>query len=32
VAFGENRDPNFSGEADRDFRHLFSRIVNLVDA
>jgi nucleotide-binding universal stress UspA family protein/hemerythrin-like domain-containing protein len=31
AAFGENRDPNFR-QTDREFRHLFSRIVNLADA
>jgi nucleotide-binding universal stress UspA family protein/hemerythrin-like domain-containing protein len=30
AAFAENRDPNFGGEADKDYRHLFSRIVNLA--
>jgi len=29
AAFAENADPRFGSEADRDFRHLFSRIVNL---
>ena len=29
AAFAENGDPHFGDEADRDFRHLFSRIVNL---
>jgi len=33
AAFAENADPRFgSGEADGDFRHLFSRIVNLANA
>lgn len=32
AAFAENRDPRFGGEADAEFRHLFSRIVNLVPA
>jgi len=32
AAFAENADPRFgSGEADGDFRHLFSRIVNLAN-
>ncbi len=30
AAFAENRDPDFGGEADREFRQLFSRIVNLA--
>jgi hemerythrin-like domain-containing protein len=30
AAFIANRDPDFGGEADRDFRKLFSRIVNLA--
>jgi nucleotide-binding universal stress UspA family protein/hemerythrin-like domain-containing protein len=30
AAFAENRDPNFDGEADRGYRQLFSRIVNLA--
>jgi hemerythrin-like domain-containing protein len=30
AAFSENRDPRFGGDADREFRHLFSRIVNLA--
>jgi hemerythrin-like domain-containing protein len=29
AAFAENRDPDFGGEADKEYRHLFSRIVNL---
>ena len=29
AAFAANGDPDFGGEVDRDFRHLFSRIVNL---
>jgi nucleotide-binding universal stress UspA family protein/hemerythrin-like domain-containing protein len=31
AAFAENADPRFGSEADRDFRHLFSRIVNLAN-
>jgi len=31
AAFSENRDPRFGGDADREFRHLFSRIVNLAN-
>jgi len=30
AAFAENRDPMFGGEIDREFRQLFSRIVNPV--
>jgi nucleotide-binding universal stress UspA family protein/hemerythrin-like domain-containing protein len=30
AAFTENRDPNFSGETDKAYRQLFSRIVNLL--
>lgn len=30
VAFTENRDPNFRGETDKEYRQLFSRIVNLL--
>jgi len=30
AAFSENRDPRFGGETDAEFRHLFSRIVNLA--
>jgi nucleotide-binding universal stress UspA family protein/hemerythrin-like domain-containing protein len=30
AAFLENRDPRFGGDADRAFKHLFSRIVNLA--
>ena len=30
AAFSENRDPNFNGGADREYRQLFSRIVNLM--
>lgn len=30
AAFSENRDPRFGGETDAEFRHLFSRIVNLT--
>jgi nucleotide-binding universal stress UspA family protein/hemerythrin-like domain-containing protein len=29
AAFAENRDPNFGGAADKQYRQLFSRIVNL---
>ena len=29
-AFGENGDPRFGAEPDNEFRHLFSRIVNLA--
>jgi nucleotide-binding universal stress UspA family protein/hemerythrin-like domain-containing protein len=29
AAFTENRDPNFRGDADKTYRQLFSRIVNL---
>ena len=29
AAFAENRDPRFGGETDREYRQLFSRIVNL---
>ena len=32
AAFAENRDPNFNGGADREYRQLFSRIVNLMPA
>jgi hemerythrin-like domain-containing protein len=32
TAFAENRDPRFGGDADREYRHLFSRIVNLEAA
>jgi nucleotide-binding universal stress UspA family protein/hemerythrin-like domain-containing protein len=28
AVFAENRDPGFGGGADKEFRHLFSRIVN----
>ena len=31
-AFGANRDPNFNGGAYREYRQLFSRIVNLMPA
>jgi nucleotide-binding universal stress UspA family protein/hemerythrin-like domain-containing protein len=31
AAFAENRDPNFGGETDREYKHLFSRIVNLQE-
>ncbi|MCA0244074.1 MAG: universal stress protein [Proteobacteria bacterium] len=30
AAFEHNRDPNFGGEVDREYRQLFSRIVNLA--
>lgn len=30
AAFTENRDPNFRGDADKAYRQLFSRIVNLL--
>lgn len=30
AAFSSNQDPRFSSEADTDFKHLFSRIVNLT--
>lgn len=30
AAFSENRDPRFGGETDAEFKHLFSRIVNLA--
>jgi nucleotide-binding universal stress UspA family protein/hemerythrin-like domain-containing protein len=29
TAFSENRDPRFGGDTDREFKRLFSRIVNL---
>jgi len=29
AAFSENRDPNYGGDADKEYRKLFSRIVNL---
>jgi len=32
AAFGANRDPNFTAGADREYRQLFSRIVNLMPA
>jgi len=31
-AFAANRDPNFNGGADREYRQLFARIVNLAPA
>jgi len=31
AAFVENRDPDFRGGSDREYRHLFSRIVNLEE-
>lgn len=30
AAFSSNQDPRFNSETDTDFKHLFSRIVNLV--
>jgi nucleotide-binding universal stress UspA family protein/hemerythrin-like domain-containing protein len=30
AAFTENRDPNFSGETDKAYRQLFSRVINLL--
>ena len=30
AAFSENRDPRFGGETDAEYKHLFSRIVNLA--
>jgi nucleotide-binding universal stress UspA family protein/hemerythrin-like domain-containing protein len=30
AAFAENRDPDFRGETDKEYRQLFSRIVNLT--
>jgi len=32
AAFEQNRDPNFGGETEKEFRHLFSRIVNAAEA
>lgn len=32
AAFAENRDPNFGGSTDMEYRQLFSRIVNLLPA
>ncbi|WP_088285110.1 universal stress protein [Ideonella sp. A 288] len=32
AAFSQNADPRFGGETDREFRHLFSRIVNSLPA
>ena len=32
AAFAENRDPRFHGDTDREYRRLFSRIVNLLPA
>ena len=32
AAFAENRDPNFGGDTDKEYRQLFSRIVNLLPA
>ena len=31
AAFSENRDPRFGGQTDIEFKHLFSRIVNLAN-
>jgi hemerythrin-like domain-containing protein/nucleotide-binding universal stress UspA family protein len=31
AAFSENRDPRFGGDTDREYRRLFSRIVNLAN-
>jgi nucleotide-binding universal stress UspA family protein/hemerythrin-like domain-containing protein len=31
AAFAQNRDPDFGGEAEREYRHLFSRIVNAAN-
>jgi len=31
AAFSENRDPRFGGQTDTEFKHLFSRIVNLAN-
>ncbi|HET9976832.1 MAG TPA: universal stress protein, partial [Burkholderiaceae bacterium] len=30
AAFAENRDPNYRGDSDKEYRQLFSRIVNLL--
>jgi len=30
AAFAENRDPDFGGDTDKEYRRLFSRIVNLL--
>ena len=30
AAFAANRDPNFGGSTDQEYRQLFSRIVNLA--
>jgi hemerythrin-like domain-containing protein len=30
AAFADNRDPNFRGDTEKEYRQLFSRIVNLV--
>jgi len=30
AAFSENRDPRFGGDTDAEYKHLFSRIVNLA--
>ena len=32
TAFSGNSDPRFGSDADTEFRHLFSRIVNLASA
>jgi len=31
AAFADNADPRFGSEADRDFRHLFARIIDLAN-
>jgi nucleotide-binding universal stress UspA family protein/hemerythrin-like domain-containing protein len=31
AAFAQNRDPQFGGETEREYRHLFSRIVNAAE-
>jgi hypothetical protein len=30
AAFAENRDPDFRGDTDKEYRQLFSRIVNMM--
>jgi len=32
AAFAQNRDPQFGGETEREYRHLFSKIVNAAEA
>lgn len=32
AAFSENRDPRFGGDTEAEYKHLFSRIVNLAQA